>query len=83
MKSVRLPEDLEQKLKTYAAREGVSESQVIREALVKYMTEEKEHITPYQAGKDLFGQMGSGSAGRSANYKSELKKKMRAGKTSH
>lgn len=82
MKSVRLPRQLEQKLKTYASREGKSESEVIREALVEYMNKEKELVTPYEAGKDLFGQVGSGTAGRSASYKSEIRKKVRERKTS-
>ena len=83
MKTVRLPKKLEQQLKTYATREGVSESQIIRDALVEYMAHKTEHITPYEAGKNLFGQVGSEGTTSSSAYKSELKKKIRERKASH
>ncbi len=83
MKTVRLSKELEQQLKTYATREGISESQIIREALVEYMAQKTEHITPYEAGKHLFGQVGSENTSGSSTYKSEIKKKVRERKTSH
>ncbi len=83
MKTVRLPKKLENQLKAYAELEGKNESEVMREALVAYMEQKITHITPYEAGKDLFGKVSSGETNLSSTYKSKVKEKIRAKKTSH
>ncbi|WP_069133099.1 ribbon-helix-helix domain-containing protein [Rhodohalobacter halophilus] len=81
MKSVRLPKEIEEKLDSLSTSSNKSHSQIIREALVEYIAKEEQAVTPYDAGKDLFGKRGSGEADRSINYKSRIKEKIREQKS--
>jgi len=56
--TVKLDPELEQTLARRSAERGVSKSTVVKEALVEYLA--REPVSPYQAGKDLFGRHGSG-----------------------
>jgi len=78
MVAVRLEEKLEQKLNQIAAQEQKTKSAIIKEALTYYFKLKKEEHSPYDLGKDLFGQSGSGDGTLSQNYKSKLKEKIRA-----
>ncbi len=82
MSSIRLPPQLEKRLTRVAETTRSSKSKIIREALSRYLDEMDTASTPFDLGKDLFGQVGSGKKDLSANYKRILKEKLSA-KHSH
>lgn len=77
MRSVRLPEEIEKELKTLSEQKNVSRSNIIKEALVEYISKEKKYNRPYESGKKYFGKRGSGDKDRSTTYKSRIKEKIR------
>ena len=78
MVAVRLEEELEKKLNTLAQKEKKTKSAIIKEALKYYFTLKNNQNYPYELGKKLFGQVGSGDGTLSQTYKSKLKEKIRA-----
>jgi hypothetical protein len=77
MKSVRLTEDIEQLLAAYATEEGVSQSMIIREAVVEYVSARRKARNPGQVGTHLIGNYGSSDGTLSSTYKDKLKDKVR------
>lgn len=77
MRSVRLPEEIEKELKSLSEQKKVSRSNIIKEALVEYISKEKKYNSPYETGKQYFGKRGSGEKDRSSTYKSRIKEKIR------
>lgn len=79
MKSVRLHKELEKKLKKRAYTDNKSESEIVREALVAYLSDADQKESSYALGQSLFGQTASSetTSNRSATYKSRLKSKIR------
>lgn len=77
MRSVRLPEEIEKELKSLSEQKKVSRSNIIKEALVEYISKEKKFNRPYETGKQYFGTRGSGEKNRSITYKSRIKEKIR------
>jgi Arc/MetJ-type ribon-helix-helix transcriptional regulator len=75
---VRLPDELEQEMNRIASAKHRTHSEVIREALTRYVESYRTERPAYELGKDLFGSYGSGDIGRSSHYKGELKKRLRA-----
>lgn len=73
MLNVRLSPSEERALNDYCQRAGLPKSQVVKEALTIYLAQEKKAKTPYEAGKDLFGQEGSGIKDKSTTFKKRLK----------
>jgi hypothetical protein len=55
-----------------------SKSRIIRDALSRYLDAKDGTVIPFDLGKDLFGQVGSGKRDLSANYKKILKEKLDA-----
>ncbi len=82
MVNVRLSKDTEKQLNEYCQDEGVTKSMVVKEAVVAYLSQKRASVSPYDAGKGLFGQEGSGEQNRSSTYKSKLKDKL-SGKHAH
>ena len=76
MLNVRLTKDLEKKLADYSERMHQTKSEVVKEALVEYLSKAKIEQSPFAVGEDLFGKAGSGSDDASTTYKSVLKKKL-------
>lgn len=76
MLNVRLSVTMEKALNDYCQRAGLPKSQVVKEALAIYLAQEKNAITPYEAGKDLFGQEGSGIEDKSTTYKERIKQRL-------
>ena len=73
MLTVRLSDKLEKKLTKYSEENSFSKSQVVKEALAVYLSEkELKSQTPYELGKDLFGQEGSGDKNASTQYKTKF-----------
>ncbi len=76
MISLRLPEELEIELNKISKLENISKSTLIKNALYKYLKERDVKTCPYDLGKDLFGNYGSGSSDLSKNYKAILKDRL-------
>ena len=72
MISVRLPAEMEKKLKQLAESENVTKTYLVKEALNKYIAEKEEKKDPYQLGKDLFGRHGSKEGDLSTTYKKRV-----------
>ncbi|MBM4236764.1 MAG: ribbon-helix-helix protein, CopG family [Firmicutes bacterium] len=77
MFSVRLPDDLEEKIKILSEKKNLSKSEIVREALQDYMTKDEATEHPYDLGRDLFGQHSSGDGNLSETYKKRIKEKIR------
>ncbi|MEW6623424.1 MAG: ribbon-helix-helix protein, CopG family [Bacillota bacterium] len=76
MISVRLPRDLENKINYLSETEGITKSDIIKEALEKYLKDKENHIHPYKLGEELFGRFGSGKKDMSSTYKQKVRKKI-------
>ena len=76
MISLRLPKELEDKLEALSKKEQVTKSDVIREALEKYLVDYENKNKPYELGEDLFGKYGSGDGNLSREYKKRIKEKL-------
>lgn len=53
--SVRLPQQLEQSLAKYCVARKVSKTDVVKEALDRFLAAQSSSPTPYELGKDGFG----------------------------
>lgn len=82
MISLRLPKELEEKLESLSKKEQVTKSDMIREALEKYLVDIEKSKHPYKMGEDLFGRYGSGDGKLSIEYKKKVREKI-YGKMSH
>lgn len=76
MLNVRLNSDLEKKLQQYAEVTDRSKTDVVKEALVEYLTKHTVEKSAFGLGEDLFGVATDGDENLSATYKSKLKKKI-------
>ncbi len=77
MLSVRLPGELEKKIKQLATTEGRTKTEIIRTALEAYVRSNDQTASPYELGKDLFGRHGSGRGDLSVSYKNKVKERIR------
>ena len=77
MISLRLSNDLDEKLNQIAENEKISKSEIVKRALVLYFEDYQKTHSPYDLGADLFGKYGSGNGTLSQNYKNILKGKLR------
>ncbi len=77
MLAVRLPEDLEKELISYAKNNNISKSKAVKEALELFLALKKDK-SPYLLGEDLFGKYSSGQGDLSATYKQKIKEKIGA-----
>ena len=82
MLTVRLTDKEEKQLNEYAKLSDLSKSQIVKEALVEYISKRKDSTSAYALGADLFGLEGSNQSDKSSTYKARLKEKLRA-KNSH
>ena len=78
MLTVRLPQEMEDRLKQIAASEKRTKAQVIRAALEAYLQARHGAKSASELGEDLFGRHGSGHGQLSTSYKSLLKERIRA-----
>jgi len=77
MISLRLPDELANKLNQVSKTEKITKSEVIKRALKIYFEKYRNDHSSYDLGKDLFGEYGSGDGNLSVNYKIILKDKLR------
>ena len=82
MLNVRLHKDLEKMLERYSSQNHLTKSQVVKEALVAYLSKADIDKSAYDLGEDLFGVEGSDRTDASTTYKNRIKEKLRA-KHSH
>jgi Arc/MetJ-type ribon-helix-helix transcriptional regulator len=78
MTTVRLPVEIEQKLEAVSKNRNRSKSDLIKEALEVFFSQEENEKDSYEIGKVYFGKFGSENGGLSINYKKILKEKLRA-----
>ncbi len=76
MISVRLPKELEDKINLLSQQENIAKSDIIKEALEKYFTEQKKKMKPYELGEEFFGRHGSGQGNLSETYKKKVRDKI-------
>lgn len=77
MFSIRLSDELSEKLKQIADADKKTKTEIVKLAIEKYIGEYEKKLSPYTLGKDLFGKYGSGETDRSVNRKQILKDKLR------
>jgi hypothetical protein len=73
MLTTRLTSSEEKKLEEYCEQNGLSKSQVVKEALAQYLAK-KSIVSAYESGQDLFGPASSNKTDRSSTYKKRLRK---------
>jgi len=78
MISIRLPQELEEKLASLSASQRVTKSDIVKQALEDYFERYEEARRPYDLGKDLFGKYGSGVGTLSRDYKKRVREKIHA-----
>jgi predicted DNA-binding protein len=78
MISVRLSKHLDNKLTAISEREKTTKSELIKEALEKYMDDYEQKSEPFVLGEDLFGKYGSGTGNLSVTYKEKVRAKIGA-----
>jgi hypothetical protein len=75
MATIRLNDDIENKLSILTEFEKASKSDIIKKAIIEYFKQQIPDKTPYESGKDLFGKYGS-DTDLSTTYKKKLKGKL-------
>jgi predicted DNA-binding protein len=75
--SVRLPGELEKKVKQLATSEGRTKTEIVRIALEAYVKSRDQAASAYDIGRNLFGRHGSGRGDLSISYKRKVKERMR------
>jgi phosphomevalonate kinase len=78
MLSVRLPEELEKRVKQIATAERRTKTEIVRTALEVYVESKGRVGSSYDIGKGLFGRHGSGRRDLSVSYKVKVKERIRA-----
>ncbi|NLG84961.1 MAG: ribbon-helix-helix protein, CopG family [Firmicutes bacterium] len=81
MFSIRLPRELEDKLTAIAKQEGRSKADLVKEALVEYLSQREK--SPFELGEDLFGRHGSGAGNLARDHERLLREKLHAQKDPH
>ncbi len=77
MTTVRLNDDIDNKLSVLIELERATKTEIIKKAIAEYYEQHFPEKTPYEVGKDLFGRYGS-NEDLSQTYKSKLKEKLNA-----
>lgn len=76
--SIRLGQDLEERLAKASRKLRVNKSDVIKRSLEAYLATLEPGRTPYELGKDLFGADESHGSDLSSTFKRRLRGKLRA-----
>jgi len=77
MITLRLDPKLEQSINNTAKDLGLSKSELIRRSISEYLGKLKQS-SPWESGKDLFGQYSSGRGDLASKRKELVKNKIRA-----
>ncbi len=76
--SIRIEKEVEDEVRLSLKKQGKTLSQYVREAILEKLGREKQDVSPYQLGKDLFGCHKSGRTELSSGRRDILKEKLRA-----
>ncbi|MDM8517312.1 hypothetical protein QUF76_14010 [Desulfobacterales bacterium HSG16] len=76
MVSLRLPQELEDKLNVVSSAKNITKSEIIKQALAAWFSDYDRTQSPYELGQDLFGKYGSSKNDLSKTYKKRLKDKL-------
>jgi hypothetical protein len=76
--SARLDDTVITKLETISQLEGISKSKIIAKSIIEYFNHHVPTDTPYELGKNLFGQTKSDKKDLSTNRKKYLKERLNA-----
>ena len=76
MTTVRLPEDVEQKLEYLSQERNTTKTELIKEALEGYFYKQEEEKDSWEIGEPSFGKYGSGDGSLSTTYKKRIKEKL-------
>jgi len=74
--TARLPADTRIKLLTLSRIKGKTKSDIIKESLEMYYTQEENEIDSFTIGESYFGKYGSGENDRAVTYRERIKKKL-------
>lgn len=77
MISIRLPEELEEKLNEISHIEHKTKTEILKESLLLYIENRETEISPYELGKKYFGKYNSGGSDLSVNHKEIIREKLR------
>ena len=83
MITVRLPQDLEQRLVLFAQYQHKTKSEVIKEALESMLAKKQVEQDSYTLGETYFGRYQSSDGTLSVTYKDKLKGKLNAKFNTH
>ena len=75
MTTVRLDDDINNKLSALKEVEKTTKTEIIKKAIAEYYEQHIAKKSPFEIGKDLFGRYGSGP-NLSQSYKKKLKEKL-------
>ena len=75
MTTVRLNNEICNKLSILIEIEKTTKSEIIKKAIIEYYEQHSRDKSPFELGKDLFGKYGSDKA-LSENYKMKIKEKL-------
>lgn len=76
MLSIRLPSELENKLREAAASYGISTSAYVRRVLAEKLAEEQQQQHPFPLGEALFGRYASADTNLAENAEQRLREKL-------
>jgi len=74
--TARLPMEINNKLCILAKAKGKTKSDIIKESIEMYYTQEENEIDSYTLGEPYFGKYGSGDGDLSTTYKERVKEKI-------
>jgi hypothetical protein len=77
MISLRLPFEIEAKLRQIAKSEKITKTEVVKKALYLLISDYENKKTAYDLGKDLFGKYSSSKGDLSVRYKEVLRNNIR------
>lgn len=73
MLTLRLEQDVEERIRLEAERENRTKTELVKEAISEYLNKKVRSQSPFLLGEDLFGRYGSGESDRAETYKDRLK----------
>lgn len=76
MISIRLSKEMEEKIEILSKKESITKSDIVKEALERYFTEQEKKMKPYELGENFFGRHGSGKGDLSLTYKGKVRDKI-------
>lgn len=77
MISLRLPQELEDKLAEISSIEKKTKTDIIKESILLYIKEREAAVSPYELGKKYFGKYHSGQTDRSVNHRDIIRNKIK------